>query len=106
MSLPDYRDRMRQIGITELGHESPALLLANQLRRSPATLIGGYAQRMIIENTIEDGIDFFRLDALSSAVAMTVDGDLQFTLIASSLYRLLAVRLGHGYQHGQGPTGS
>jgi hypothetical protein len=32
------------------------LLLTNQLRRSPAKLIGRYAQRMLIENGIEDGI--------------------------------------------------
>jgi len=43
------------------------LLLTNQLRRSPAELVGRYAQRMIIENCIADGIDFFHMDALSSA---------------------------------------
>ena len=35
----------------------------------------------IIENTIEDGIDFFHMDALSSAVAMKVNFDLQLTLM-------------------------
>ena len=54
---------------------------------------------MIIENSIEDGIDFFHMDALSSAVAMKVDCDLQLTLMASSLYRLLAERIGRGYEH-------
>ena len=53
---------------------------------------------MLIENNIEDGIDFFHMDALSSAVAMKVNCDLQLTLMASSLYRLLAVRLGNGYE--------
>jgi hypothetical protein len=42
------------------------LLLTNQLRRSPATLIARYAQRMVIENSIADGINFFHMDALSS----------------------------------------
>ena len=37
------------------------------------------------------------MDALSSAVAMKVNCDLQLTLMASSLYRLLAVRVGNGY---------
>jgi transposase len=99
VNLPDYHGPIRQIAITELGHEQPTLLLTNQLRRSPATLIGRYAQRMIIENSIEDGIDFFHMDALSSAVAMKVDVDLQLTLMASGLYHLLAARLGHGYEH-------
>src|SRR5262249_28696153 len=53
---------------------------------------------MLIENGIADGIDFFHMDALSSAVAMKVNCDLQLTLIASSLYRLLAVRVGNGYE--------
>ena len=54
---------------------------------------------MIIENSIADGIDFFHMDALSSAVAMKVNCDLQLTLMASSLYRLLAGRIGQGYEH-------
>ena len=46
-----------------------------------------------------DGIVFLHMDALSSAVAMKVDCDLQLTLMASSMYRLLAGRIGHGYEH-------
>ncbi|MCI0591720.1 MAG: hypothetical protein L0Y67_09055 [Gammaproteobacteria bacterium] len=42
------------------------MLITNQLRRAPATMIGRYAERMIIENDIIDGIDFFYMDALSS----------------------------------------
>ena len=53
---------------------------------------------MIIENNIADGIDFFHMDALSSAVALKVNLDLQLTLMASSLYRLLGSKLGNGYQ--------
>src|SRR3989337_2149074 len=96
--LPRYHGPLRQIIITDLGHEEPTLLLTNQLRRSPAKLIARYAQRMIIENNIADGIDFFHMDALSSAVAMKVNCDLQLTLMASSLYRLLGARIGNGYE--------
>ena len=53
---------------------------------------------MLIENNIEDAIDFFHMDALSSAVALKINCDLQLTLVASSLYRLLAVRVGNGYE--------
>ena len=96
--LPDYTGPLRQLTITELGHEEPTVLLTNQLHRSPAKLIGRYAQRMVIENSIADGIEFFHMDALSSAVAMKVNCDLQLTLMASSLYRLLGARIGKGYQ--------
>ena len=53
---------------------------------------------MIIENSIEDSIDFFHMDALSSAVAMKVNLDVQLTLMASSLYRLFAIKVGNGYE--------
>ena len=97
ITLRDYDGPLRQLIITDLGHEQPTFLLTNQLHRSAAKLIGRYAQRMLIENNIADGIDFFHMDALSSAVAMKVNCDLQLTLMASSLYRLLACRLGNGY---------
>ena len=96
--LRGYNGPIRQITILDLGHEEPTLLLTNQRTRSPAKLIGRYAQRMLIENNIADGVDFFHMDALSSAVAMKVNCDLQLTLMASSLYRLLAARLAQGYQ--------
>jgi hypothetical protein len=98
INLAGYKGPIRQLTITDLGHEDPTLLLTNQLQRSPSKLIGRYAQRMIIENNIADGIDFFHMDALSSAVAMKVDCDLQLTLMASSLYRLLAAKIGNGYE--------
>jgi hypothetical protein len=98
ISLADYDGPIRQIVVTDLGHEQPTVLLTNQRTRSAAKLIERYAQRMLIENHIEDGIDFFHMDALSSAVALRVTCDLQLTLMASSLYRLLGQRLGQGYE--------
>jgi hypothetical protein len=95
--IPDYTGPIRQITVTDLGHDQPTLLLTNQLRRSPAKLIQRYAQRMLIENNIEDGVNFFHMDALSSAVALKVNCDLQLTLMASSLYRYLGQRIGNGY---------
>jgi hypothetical protein len=98
ITLPDYEGSLRQLAVTDLGHEEPTLLITNQLRCSAAPLISRYARRMVIENGIEDGIDFFHMDALSSAVALKVNCDLQLTLMASSLYRVLGGRIGHGYE--------
>ena len=97
--IRDYEGPIRQLVITDLGHEEPTFLLTNQLKRSAPKLINRHAQRMIIENNIEDGVDFFHMDALSSAVAMKVNFDLQLTLMASSLYRLLSSRIGNRYQN-------
>lgn len=98
IELDDYDGKLRQLVVDDLGHEEPTLILTNQLKRSPASLVTRYAQRMIIENTISDAIDFFHMDALSSSVPMRADCDLQLTLMASSLYRLLGTRIGNGYK--------
>ena len=100
--LRDYEGPIRQLTIADLGHEEPTLLLTNQLRRSASTLIERYAKRMVIENGIADGIDFFHMDALSSAVGMKITCDLQLTLMASSLYRLLGAQVGRGYEEAKG----
>ena len=60
-------------------------------------LLIDHAQRMLIENGIYEAVQFFHLDALSSMVGLKVDFDLQLTLMAGSLYRLLAERV-HDYR--------
>jgi hypothetical protein len=104
IELAGYPGPIRQIIATGLGHEEPTYLLTNQLHRSAAKLLGRYARRMLIENSIQDGIDFFHLDALSSAVPLKVDCDLQLTLMASSLYRLFGIEIGHGYERAKSRT--
>jgi len=101
IQLADYKGPIRQITITELGHEEPTVLLTNHLRSSCATLVTRYAHRMLIENGISEAIQFFHLDALSSMVGLKVDFDLQITLMASSLYRLMAEHIGREYQRAQ-----
>jgi len=96
--LKGYRDSLREIVAADLGHEEPTVLLTNQLDRPAPRLIERYAQRMLIENNIADGIDFFHMDALSSAVAMKVNLDLHLTLMAGSLYRLFGAKVGRGYE--------
>jgi hypothetical protein len=97
ITLTDYTGPIRQITVADLGHEQPTLLLTNQLRRGAAGLIETYAKRMLIENSISDGVDFFHMDALSSVVAMKINCDLQLTLIGSSLYHLFAAQIGGAY---------
>jgi len=104
ITISDYEGKIRELVAKDLGHPEPTLFLTNQLKRSAAELIQRYAERMIIENTIEEGIDFFHMDALSSAVAMNVNLDLQLTLMGSSLYRLLAKQIGNGHENAKAST--
>ncbi len=98
IALKDYQGDIRQLVVKDLGHEEPMFLLTNHLKCSAPKLINRYAKRMIIENRIEDSIDFFHMDALSSSVAMKVNLDVQLSIMASSLYRLLAQKIANGYE--------
>jgi hypothetical protein len=102
--LKDYDGPLRQITIIDLGHEEPTILLTNNLKSGCPTLVTRYAQRMLIENGISEAIQFFHLDALSSMVGLKIDFDLQITLMASSLYRLLGARIGREYGKAQAKT--
>ena len=101
IQLPGYQGSLRQVTVIELGHEDPTLLLTNNFKIDCPSLVTRYAQRMLIENGISEAIQFFHLDALSSMVGLKVDFDLQITLMASSLYRLMADHIGHQYNRAQ-----
>jgi transposase-like protein len=84
---------LRQIAVCDLGHEEPTLFLTNDTDMKTVDLVERYAHRMLIENSIAQNVDFFHLDALSSAIAIQVDLDLILTLVANGLYRQLAHQL-------------
>lgn len=99
--LKGYDGDLRQVTVTDLGHEDPTIVLTNNFASPCPALVTRYAQRMLIENGISEAIQFFHIDALSSMVGLKVDFDLQITLMAGSLYRLLAARIGREYERAQ-----
>jgi hypothetical protein len=104
VTLPGYAGQLRQLTVLELGHEEPTVLLTNHRKLGPVELVTRYAQRMLIENGISEAVQFFHIDSLSSMIGMKVDFDLQLTLMASSLYRMMAQRIGREYRHSQAKT--
>jgi len=104
IALKGYDGLLRQLTVIDLGHEEPTVLVTNHLKLSPATLVTRYAQRMLIENNISESIQFFHMDALSSMIGLKVDFDLQLTLMAGSLFRLMARRIGREYERAQPKT--
>ena len=104
VTLSGYAGQLRQLTVMELGHEEPAILLTNHRKVGPVELVTRYAQRMLIENGISEAVQFFHIDALSSMVGMKVDFDMQLTLMASSLYRIMAQRIGREYSHSHAKT--
>ena len=104
VTLSGYEGELRQLTVMELGHEEPTVLLTNHRKLGPVELVTRYAQRMLIENGISEAVQFFHIKALSSMVGMKVDFDMQLTLAASSLYRMMAQRIGREYSHSQAKT--
>jgi hypothetical protein len=104
ITLAGYRGPLRQVTVIDLGHEEPTILLTNNFKIGCPALVTRYAQRMLIENGISEAVQFFHLDALSSMVGLKVDFDLQITLMASALYRLLADKVGGTYRPAQAKT--
>jgi transposase len=102
--LKGYQGELRQVTVIDLGHEEPTILLTNNFKIGCPALVTRYAQRMLIENGIADAVQFFHLDALSSLVGLRIDLDLQITLIASSLYHLLAEKVGGIYRQAEAKT--
>jgi hypothetical protein len=100
VSLKGYQGTLRQLLIRDLGHDEPTILLTNDKTSKLKPIITRYAQRMLIENGLSDAVDFFHLDALSSAVALNVDFDVLLTVIASGIYRMFAKAL-RGYERAQ-----
>jgi hypothetical protein len=90
----------RQLFIKDLGHDLPTILLTNDRKSTAPQLILRYAKRMLIENALADAVRFFHIDALSSSVGFKVDFDMALLVLASSLYRIMALRM-RGYEEAQ-----
>lgn len=95
--LTGYAGSLRQVWVKDLGHDLPTILLTNDMETSCSELITRYALRMLIENALSDGVQFFHTNALSCAVAIRIDFDVLLTLVAQATYHILAKKL-RGYE--------
>ncbi|MCA1843400.1 MAG: hypothetical protein LC792_09485, partial [Actinobacteria bacterium] len=89
---------VRQIAVRNIGREQPTLLITNDTTTRPKDLFARYAERMLIENELSSYIKGFQVDALTSGLGLNVDVDTTLTVIAGSIYRLLARSLKR-YEH-------
>lgn len=90
ITIKDYEGPIRQIIVTGTGRELPMLIITNDFDTPAKELIETYALRWLIENNIQENVDFFSLNALSSPVIVKVDFDIAMTLIANTLYKTLS----------------
>src|SRR6266851_2260720 len=89
---------VRQIAVRNIGRGEPTLLITNDMTTKARDLFTRYAERMLIENELSSYIKGFQVDALTSGLALNVDVDTTLTVIAGSIYRLLARSLKR-YEH-------
>lgn len=93
VSLRDYDGQLRQVVVRGNGHEKPAFLISNDPDITAELLVGNYARRWRVENVISEAVKFFNLNSWSSPILVKVHFDVIMTMIADTLYTLLAQKL-------------
>jgi transposase len=93
ITLPDYEGDLRQVIVRGNGREKPAFLISNDFDTPLELLVGNYARRWRVENVISEAVKFFNLNALSSPILVKVHFDVIMTMIADTLYTMLAQKL-------------
>lgn len=93
ISLSGYMGKIRQLIITNIGRDMPVFLITNDFSSTMKELVSKYSHRWLEEKSINEHIDFFHLNLLSSSIVVKVDFDLTMTIFASTLYRLIATHL-------------
>jgi len=93
IQLEGYAGGIRQVVVRGNGHEKPAFLITNDFQAPTELVVGNYSRRWRVENGIAEAVKFFHLNALSSPILVKVHFDVVLTMIADTLYSMLAKRL-------------
>jgi transposase len=91
--LKGYDKHLRQIAVMDLGRDLPTIIITNHRQTAVKTVLTRYAQRMVIENAIADGVNFFHLDALCSSLRLEVDFSVLLTVVGDNLYHRLSRKI-------------
>jgi hypothetical protein len=91
--LRNYEGLVRQVIVRGNGREKPTFLITNDLELPLELLVGNYARRWRVETGIAEAVKFFHLNALSSSILIKVHFDVCMTMIADTLYSMLARKL-------------
>jgi len=93
VELRGYEGELRQVIVRGNGREKPTFLITNDHETPVDLLVGTYARRWRVENGIAEAVKFFHLNALSSPILTKVHFDVVLTVIADTLYTMLARQL-------------
>ena len=93
VGLRGYTGELRQVIVKGNGHKKPSFVITNDTDSAVDLLVGNYARRWRIENGIAEAVKFFHLNALSSPILVKVHFDVVMTMMADTLYTMLAKKL-------------
>ncbi len=102
IELPGYEGNIRQIIVRGNGHQKPAFLITNDLETPLELVVGNYSRRWRVENGIKEAVNFFHLNSLSSPILIKIHFDVALTMIADTLYSMLAKKL-RGFEECDAP---
>jgi len=100
--LRGYEGELRQIIVRGTGREKPSFIITNDFDIATEEVVGGYGRRWRIENGISEAVKFFNLNCLSSPILVKVHFDVTMTMIADTLYSMLAQKL-RGFENCDAP---
>lgn len=90
ITLPRTNLEVLQLIFKGHGRQQPTFLITNNRKLILEKLALYYANRWLIENKISEIVDFFNLNALSSPFMIRIYFDVALTVVADTLYKLLA----------------
>ena len=102
VKLRGYEGEVRQVVMRGNGREEPAMIITNDFEAPLELLVSDYARRWRVENGIAEAVKFFHLNALSSPILVKVAFDVALTMIADTLFTMLARKL-RGFEQCDAP---
>ena len=89
IKLDKINSNLREIVITDNGREKPTFVITNDFEMLLKTILTIYAKRWHIENTLSELVHFFKMNALSSPIMVSIHFDMLWTIIAHTIYATL-----------------
>lgn len=102
VEIGGYDGLLRQIILRGTGREKPTFIITNDFDMVTELVVGSYARRWRVENVIAEAVKFFHLNAMSSPILVKVAFDVALTMVADTLYTLLAGKL-RGFEECDAP---
>jgi len=102
VKVAGYDGDLRQIILQGTGREKPTFIITNDFETSTELVVGNYARRWRVENVIAEAVKFFHLNTVSSPILVKVAFDVALTMVADTLYTMLATKL-RGFEECDAP---